>query len=248
MNIFFLSPSPVFSAKLMCDKHVVKMIVESAQMLSTAHRVLNKELPSEWDKVLYKATHVNHPCNVWIRQNTSNYAWLYKHFLALGEEYEKRYNKIHQSISKLKDILDYAPKNIPLDNLTLVKDTFPECVPEKYKMLYKIDSYWTFYLNDKAHFSKWKLGRIKMFNLDFLHFNMTLRLLDAIYPKILFESGFVDLEKERFCNQLNYLGGNSHPDQEYSEILKQNKELFLKFYYSNDEFKLRSEIILSNIR
>ena len=70
MNIFYLDKNPDLSAQLHCDKHVVKMILEYAQMLSTAHRVLDNS------QDVYKIAHKNHPCTIWVRENKSNYKWL----------------------------------------------------------------------------------------------------------------------------------------------------------------------------
>ena len=94
MNIFHLDQDPVVAAESMCDKHVVKMIVEYAQLMSTAHRVLDGEeyydktkngrrikrwrlKPAAQERLLYKASHVNHPSNIWTRQSNKNYRWLY---------------------------------------------------------------------------------------------------------------------------------------------------------------------------
>jgi len=106
MNIFYLDKSPVLSARYQCDKHVVKMILESAQLLCTAHRVLDYTLTSEHDsKGLYKSTHKNHPSAIWARSGYEQYSWLYHHFIALGNEYEYRYHKKHLTIIKLKEPL-----------------------------------------------------------------------------------------------------------------------------------------------
>lgn len=89
MNIFVTSPCPVESAEALDDKRVVKMVLESAQMLSMW---LNERgLPAP-----YRATHRNHPCTQWVMQNNANAAWLYRHFVALCHEYTKRYGKIHK--------------------------------------------------------------------------------------------------------------------------------------------------------
>ena len=96
MNLFVLDRDPVKAAQLQCDKHVVKMIVESAQMLSTAHRMLDGEmqvtrtktgrkgrhykLEGELETLLYKAVHYHHPCTVWTMQTNNNYNWHYVHF------------------------------------------------------------------------------------------------------------------------------------------------------------------------
>ena len=89
MNIFVTDPDPVISAQTLCDKHVVKMVLESAQMLSTAWREPNDLRSSEFsskyadEHELYKTAHPNHPCSIWVRQARENYKWLYRHFVAL---------------------------------------------------------------------------------------------------------------------------------------------------------------------
>lgn len=163
MNIFILSNDPVEAAQLQCDKHVVKMIVESAQMLSTAHRMLDGEVtlkPSksgrrmvkhyellddmEADLTYYKAVHYNHPCTVWTMESSENYRWHWEHFKALGEEYKYRYGKDHATIQKLLNPLWTLPKNIPIGPLTpfrLAMQSNPECMfddPVKsYRAFYK---------------------------------------------------------------------------------------------------------------
>ena len=95
MNIFYLDKCPDKAARLQYNKHVVKMILESAQMLCTAHHHYGNG-----DNVPYKKAHYNHPSTIWVRQNSIHYDWLYDHMMALGNEYTKRYNKIHLSIIK----------------------------------------------------------------------------------------------------------------------------------------------------
>ena len=72
MNIFYLDSDPYVAAKMHCDKHVVKMILESAQMLSTAHRVLDGDEYAD-ERGLYKMAHKNHPSTIWVRTSTDNY-------------------------------------------------------------------------------------------------------------------------------------------------------------------------------
>lgn len=130
MNIFVLDKDPRIAAQSQCDKHVVKMVLESAQMLSTAHRVLDGD-ETKFGNVLYKVTHKNHPCNVWCRTTSSNYTWLYMHFIALCDEYRYRYGKIHLSDTKLRKILQHLPKNIHIGSLTehpLAMKKHPECM------------------------------------------------------------------------------------------------------------------------
>lgn len=92
MNIFVTDRCPTKCAQYLDDKRVVKMVLETAQMLSTALR----ECGYEGDEV-YKSTHKNHPCNVWARKTQQNYLWLLRHFRALCIEYTRRYDKIHKS-------------------------------------------------------------------------------------------------------------------------------------------------------
>ena len=82
MNIFYLDNNPVKAAQVQYNKHVVKMILESAQMLCTAHHHYDNG-----HNVPYKKAHYNHPSTIWCRQNASQYKWLYDHMVALGKEY-----------------------------------------------------------------------------------------------------------------------------------------------------------------
>ena len=147
MNIFILDHDPVQAAILQCDKHIVKMVLESAQMLSTAHRVLDGalgrfpsksgktmvkgwSLPDVREATLYKAVHVGHPCTVWSMESLANYKWHYAHFKALSEEFTYRYGKQHKSWVDLQDLLEMAPTNIPKIGLTpfkLAMGAAPEC-------------------------------------------------------------------------------------------------------------------------
>ena len=101
MNIFYFNDCPVLSAKAQPDKMLVKMPLETAQMLCTAHRELDGDEYA--DRVgLYKTAYKNHPCTIWARECFGNYRWLYKHFIALGEEYAYRYDREHASIKTSK--------------------------------------------------------------------------------------------------------------------------------------------------
>ena len=140
MNIFYLHSDPKVAASYFYDKHKVKMILECAQMLCTAHIALGN------DDVPYKKSHLNHPSSVWVRANNENYQWLYEHMLALGKEYTKRYNKTHLTITKCKDILAVAPLSIPTGNFTEP----PQCMPDEYKVDNdSISAYWNYYEQDK---------------------------------------------------------------------------------------------------
>lgn len=148
MNIFFLDKDPVKAARYHCDKHVVKMILESAQLLSTAHRLLDERD----DDILYRATHKNHPCAIWVRESSGNYSWLYNLFVALCDEYTYRYDKIHLTDSKLRKELYSCPNNIPF-----VRRTKPaQAMPEKYRDKDPVIAYRNYYNGDKAPIATWK--------------------------------------------------------------------------------------------
>ena len=110
MNVFYLSSLPRECAEMHCDKHVCKMMIEYAQMLSTTHRILDgDEVISE---SLYKVAHKNHPCTIWTRTNRSNYLWLFRLWKNLSMEYTLRYDRLHLSWTKLNKYLSFTPKNI----------------------------------------------------------------------------------------------------------------------------------------
>ena len=152
MNIFYLNEDPKIAAIEHNDKHCVKMILEYAQMLSTAHRVIDGD--DKADKLsVYKIAHLNHPSTVWARENSSQYQWLYRLFIALSDEYTYRYNKIHTTDSKLREILVNSPDNISKEKIFRQP---PQCMPEKYKCEDSVEAYHKYYIGEKAHFSQWK--------------------------------------------------------------------------------------------
>jgi len=169
MNIFILDQDPIAAAVQQCDKHIVKMVLESAQMMSTAHRVLDGTLgkapsksgktmvkhwalPDSRDSVLYKAVHVGHPCTVWSMESKANYNWHYEHFVALSNEFIYRYKKQHKSWVDLQVALRNAPTNIPDIGLTpfkLAMGAAPECINESDP----VGSYRRYYQTKQDRFS-----------------------------------------------------------------------------------------------
>ena len=145
MNIFYLHRDPVKAAQIQYNKHVVKMILESAQMLCTAHHCHSLADETEW--VPYKKAHVNHPSTRWVRQSASHYLWLYYHMLALGDEYTKRYGKTHLSITKCKKPLAKYPDGI----LHTGFSEPPQCMPDEYKRESAIHAYWLYYVHEKKN-------------------------------------------------------------------------------------------------
>ncbi len=144
MNIFFLDEDVKKSAEYHCDKHICKMILEYAQLLSTAHRILDNNESS----VLYKSTHVNHLCGKWVRESLGNYSYVYSLFVAVSQEYTFRYGKDHLSYLKLKDVLKSVPNNI--NKSTLDIKTAPLCMPDEFKKDDVVGSYRNYYINGKS--------------------------------------------------------------------------------------------------
>ena len=149
MNIFYLDRDPVIAAQMSCDKHVVKMILESAQMLSTAHRVLDGDEYA--DKVgLYKMAHKNHPSTIWVRSSYQHYKWLYDHMVALIREYTYRYGKHHATERLLTPLSEY-PQAIPVGDYT----NPPQCMPEVCKGEDTVLAYQNYYIIEKSGFARW---------------------------------------------------------------------------------------------
>ena len=150
MNIFYLSPDPVEAAEMHLDKHVVKMILEVAQMLSTAHRLIDGD-DNIIDPIIYKATHKNHPCAKWCRESLSNYKWLYNHFCALCDEYTYRYGKVHMTDTKLRHVLCIPPKGIQDNGFT----ELAQAMPDEFKHDDPVVAYRNYYIGAKNKFAKW---------------------------------------------------------------------------------------------
>ena len=141
MNLFYLHRDPVEAARMQCDRHVVKMILETAQMLSTAHVEL------DGIQVAYKATHKNHPSTVWVRSSASAYEWAFTHMMALGDEYTRRYGKVHKTIREHAKMLSMLPVN--LDDCRLPFVDPPQCMYDECKRDDTVLAYQLYY-NAKA--------------------------------------------------------------------------------------------------
>ena len=154
MNLFFLHLNAVLAAKQQCDKHVVKMLLETAQILSSVCRYFC----IDDCECLYKETHKNHPVVIWTRTSNENFEWVIEHGFALCREYTLRYNKIHKSeaiIAKINELYKSKRDNF---NFPIVGFTQPEmCMPDEYKINNDIvASYRMYYIKDKSSFAKWK--------------------------------------------------------------------------------------------
>ncbi len=147
MNIFVLDLDPEKAAREQCDKHVVKMVLESAQLLATVHHLtrVRKGMPP------IRPTHVNHPCAIWVRTSLANYRWLARHARALSEEYTRRYGKTHRWREHIEWLAAHEP---PLPDAGLTP--FAQAMPETYRNKNAVKAYRDYYRGEKAYFARWK--------------------------------------------------------------------------------------------
>ena len=143
MNIFVLSDNIAQCAIYHCDKHVVKMTLETAQLLCS---------PFEQGDSPYRRTHYNHPCAIWARESVGNYEWLLELGYRLAEEYTHRYNKRHKCL----DVIDWCDNNyyrlnLPDQGLT----PWAQAMPDEYKDPCAIQAYRNYYCGDKLEFCTW---------------------------------------------------------------------------------------------
>jgi len=175
VNIFYLDHDVRKCAEMHNDKHVVKMILEYAQLLSTAHRVLDGvelegisdsgrkkkfwTLGDSRDYTLYKATHINHPSAVWVRKSAQNYMWLAEMLEVLCGEYTYRYGKVHkvERDGLMQLLKNEFPKNLPIAPFTEPTPAMPDDVKVSGD---SIKSYRNYYINNKAHLANWKKRQV----------------------------------------------------------------------------------------
>ena len=153
MNIFYLDPDIQKCVELHCDKHVVKMPLETTQMLCTVHYRYGGDAP-------YKPVHAKHPCTLWAGNFYLNYRWLWDFGIALCQEYTHRYNKVHACEAVLNKI-KYPPKDIPdsQDHSLYTHNELsapPQCMPNEYKDPQDtVNAYRQYYQHTKADFCRW---------------------------------------------------------------------------------------------
>lgn len=148
MNIFVLDADPVLAAQSLCDKHVVKMALESAQLLCTAAYALGVQAP-------YRPTHAHHPCSKWLLEGQANLWWLVRHTDAIFSEYALRYGREHASCAVMRQLTP--------DTLLRMKEALPpgetpfvQAMPEQYRGPDAVAAYRAYYLGEKARFATWR--------------------------------------------------------------------------------------------
>lgn len=148
MNIFVLHRDPKIAAIHACDQHVVKMVTETAQILSTVCHAHGAPAP-------YRRTHVGHPCVRWAGMSRENYRWLWRHGMALAREYTHRYGKRHKAELALLE-LQIPPERVP----TGTRTPFEQCMPKEYQVPGDaVTAYRRFYTGDKSRFARWSRVR-----------------------------------------------------------------------------------------
>lgn len=144
--------NPWIAAQNLCDKHVVKMVLETTQILSTvAYRYGGTYVP-------YKPTHKNHPCTLWAGETMGNWLWLLQHGLGIANAYLDRYGKVHNCHELLDKLYEQAMKGAGIPSTTDFDEITPfaQAMPEKYKHKDVVQAYRAYYIGEKAYFAKWR--------------------------------------------------------------------------------------------
>lgn len=159
MNIFALHPQAREAARMLCDKHVPKMAVESAQMLASAlirHGATPDEMPLTKKGTPYRGGYHRHPCTVWAGESKANFIWLAHHGHEICLEYTRRFRKIHSCEKPIIKMILMMNK-IPYSK---GQTQFPQCMPDEYKNSSDpVEAYRDYYMS--KHFAKWKKGRLE---------------------------------------------------------------------------------------
>ena len=168
MNIFVLDESPIISAQMQCDKHIVKMPLETAQMLcSVWHRYGSGDrVPLTLGGTPYKETHKNHPCTLWAGNDAHNYDWLWRHGMELCFEYTRRYNNIHKCQAVIMD-LTIDNVGFAFEHMSRQGTPHPQCMPDIYKEqdgffppeVATVRAYRKYYVHEKKDIAKWEKSR-----------------------------------------------------------------------------------------
>lgn len=148
MNIFFLHRNPHLCARFHCDKHVIKMILESTQLLYSSH----SKLPEGG----YKPTHMKHPCSVWVRESVHNYRWLVRLAQELVKQYRWRYGagKTHACEPHLAWLAANEPAELPPVSMTPVR----MAMPDEFKQADPVLAYRAYYKHAKKHILTYRKG------------------------------------------------------------------------------------------
>ena len=152
MNVFVLDQDPRVCATYHNDKHVVKMILETAQLLCGVHHMTEQAIGQATEQVPYKLSHKNHPCSIWARKSLENYIWLCDLGMELSTEYTHRYGKRHKS----QAVIEWCITNLPnIPELGYMTEQ-PKAMPDECKTDDVVESYRRYYIMEKSGFCNWK--------------------------------------------------------------------------------------------
>jgi len=154
MNIFVLDINPRLAALYHNDRHCVKMILETAQLLCTAHLIIDGDqiAKKQIGELILRPTHMHHPCAVWVREASLNYEWAHELGVGLLDQYTQRYGKVH-AFDQLFVKLGRLPLN--LQHLSM-RTPFRQCMPDAYKQEDAVEAYRDYYFYEKQHLAMWK--------------------------------------------------------------------------------------------
>lgn len=145
MNVFAVHRDPERAARALCDRHVVKMTLETAQILCSAARThLGQRAP-------YRATHAHHPCVAWAAARRANWEWLVRHGLALADEYARRFGRVHRSRAVIARMARLGPPPKQAGR----RQAFAQVMPERYRGPDAVAAYRRYYAGEKARFARW---------------------------------------------------------------------------------------------
>lgn len=145
MNVFVLCNNPIFAARYHNNKHVVKIILESRELLELAHH------ETAYNGNRFRGNY-NNPIAKWARQRLSNYLWLANYSLALCHEYTFRYGKIHKCEQRIRWLRKNVPTHLSPGNRT----PFAIVVPDDVNTGNAVESYRLYYIKYKQHIAQWK--------------------------------------------------------------------------------------------
>jgi len=157
MNIFYLDENPIIAAKMQCNKHVVKMTLETAQLLCS---------PFPEGEAPYKRSHYKHPASIWLRESRDNYRWLLMHGLALAKEYTERYGRVHSSEKVIKWCfvnvykIDFPEEGLTTPPYAISADMNCRMLITEFDSLSRVEQYQLYYIMDKNHFAMWPEGKM----------------------------------------------------------------------------------------
>ena len=144
MNIFYLDKDIKKCAEYHSDKHVVKMITETAQLLNSVYY-----FTGENNKAKYKLTHKNNPCAVWVRESLSNWKWLKEFGVALYDEYKYRYNnKTHKAGEVILGLTEPSLMDMGLTEFALA-------MPKQYRCADPVTAYRSYYIGEKKGIARY---------------------------------------------------------------------------------------------